>query len=81
MHKEKVDEVVLELLGQVAPEAPVDSLDVHRPFRDQFMFDSVDFLHFILKLEEKTGVKIPELDYPALSSLEGCRSYLESRPQ
>ena len=81
MRKEKVDEVVLALLGQVAPEAPLDSLDAHRPFRDQFMFDSVDFLNFVLKLEEKTGIKIPELDYPALSSLEGCRSYLGAGPQ
>jgi len=81
MRKEKVDEVVLALLAQVAPEAPLDRLDARRPFRDQFMFDSVDFLHFILKLEQKTGVKIPELDYPSLSSLEGCRSYLETRPQ
>ena len=81
MRKEKVDEIVLALLGQVAPEAPLGSLDARRPFRDQFMFDSVDFLNFVLKLEEKTGVKIPELDYPALSSLEGCRSYLATRPQ
>jgi acyl carrier protein len=76
MNREEIDRIVLELLGQVAPEAPLDSLDAHRPFREQFMFDSVDFLNFALKLEEKTGVRIPELDYPALSSLEGCRAYL-----
>jgi acyl carrier protein len=81
MQKEEIDRIVLELLGQVAPEAPLDSLDAQRPFRDQFVFDSVDFLNFILKLEEKTGVRIPELDYPALSSLEGCRSYLGANPQ
>ncbi|WP_319523250.1 acyl carrier protein [uncultured Desulfosarcina sp.] len=81
MRKEEIDRIVLELLGQVAPEAPLDSLDAHRPFRDQFMFDSVDFLNFMLKLEEKTGVRIPELDYPALSSLEGCRNYLGAGPQ
>jgi acyl carrier protein len=81
MQNEEIDRIVLELLGQVAPEAPLDNLDTQRPFRDQFAFDSVDFLNFILKLEEKTGVKIPELDYPALSSLEGCRSYLGAGPQ
>ncbi|BBO76336.1 hypothetical protein DSCW_37530 [Desulfosarcina widdelii] len=81
MQNEEIDRIVLEMLGQVAPEAPLDNLDAQRPFRDQFAFDSVDFLNFILKLEEKTGVSIPELDYPALSSLEGCRSYLGAGSQ
>ncbi len=76
MQKEEIDRIVLGLLGQVAPEAPLDQLNAQSPFRNQFQFDSVDFLKFILGLEEKIGVKIPELDYPALASLDGCRAYL-----
>lgn len=70
-----IDRTVLALIGRIAPEAPVDSLDARRPFRDQFDFDSVDFLTFILTLEKETGLPIPELDYPRLSSLQGCRDY------
>jgi acyl carrier protein len=76
MQTTDIDRIVLDLLAQVAPEAPLDSLATDRPFRDQFTFDSVDFLSFILKLEEKTGKRISELDYPGLSSLDGCRAYL-----
>jgi acyl carrier protein len=76
MQKEEIDRIVLGLLGQVAPEAPLEQLNDRLPFRSQFQFDSVDFLKFILGLEEKIGVKISELDYPALASLEGCRTYL-----
>jgi len=81
MREEKIDRIVLELLAQIAPEAPLDRLDARLPFRDQFAFDSVDFLNFMLKLEEKTGVRISELDYPALASLAGCRVYLAAGSQ
>ncbi|WP_319409205.1 acyl carrier protein [uncultured Desulfosarcina sp.] len=76
MRDEDIDRIVLDLLRQIAPEAPLDSLESHRLFRDQFEFDSVDFLNFILKLEKETGGRISELDYPRLSSLHGCRTYL-----
>jgi acyl carrier protein len=75
MREEEIDRIVRELLLQVAPEAPLDSLRAHLPFRDQFEFDSVDYLNFILRLEKETGVRISELDYPRLASLQGCRAY------
>ena len=78
MQKEEIDRIVLDLLGKVAPEAPLAHLQAQLPFRKQFQFDSVDFLKFILALEEKIGVRISELDYPALASLDGCRAYLVS---
>ncbi|BBO90595.1 acyl carrier protein [Desulfosarcina ovata] len=76
MQEEEIDRIVLEMLGQVAPEAPLGGIVANLPFRDQFEFDSVDFLSFILKLESQTGLKISEMDYPRLASLAGCRSYL-----
>lgn len=78
MQQEEIDRTVLDLLGRVAPEAPLEQLQAQLLFREQFQFDSVDFLKFILALEEKIGVKISELDYPALASLDGCRTYLGS---
>ena len=77
MQAEDIDRIVLDLIRQVAPEAPLDRLRSHQPFRDQFQFDSVDFLNFILKLAKATDTTIPELDYPKLSSLQGCRDYLK----
>ncbi|MCB2145386.1 MAG: acyl carrier protein [Deltaproteobacteria bacterium] len=75
MRDEDIDRIVLEMLRQIAPEAPLDSLESHLSFRDQFEFDSVDFLNFILRLEKETNSRISELDYPKLSSLHGCRAY------
>jgi acyl carrier protein len=78
MRQDDIDRIVLDLLGRIAPEAPLDALEAGVPFRSQFEFDSVDFLNFVLKLETATGARISELDYPKLSSLDGCRAYLLS---
>lgn len=67
---------VLEALTEVAPETDPGRLDADVSFRDQLDFDSVDFLSFVLALEQRLGIKVPEIDYPKLSSLNGAVSYL-----
>ncbi|WP_035693555.1 acyl carrier protein [Azospirillum halopraeferens] len=70
------DPAILDALGSVAPDADLSALDPDQPFRDQFEFDSVDFLNFILKLETRFDLHAEELDYPRLTTLAGCRAYL-----
>jgi acyl carrier protein len=77
-----VDELrgpVLDVLKEIAPEVDIGSLDPERSFHDQFGIDSVDYLNFVIGLEEKLGVRIAETDYPKLSSLRGCLAYLKAR--
>lgn len=78
MNEETIRAQVIETLLGVAPDIDKGELDPTRSFRDQFDVDSVDFLNFVLSLEKKLGVEIPEADYPKLSSLDGCVSYFES---
>lgn len=70
--------LTLEALRQVAPEADLAALDPARSFRDQIEIDSVDYLNFVLALERRLGIRVPELHYPRLSSLDGCVAYLSS---
>lgn len=67
--------VILEALQEVAPEIDPGLLIENTNFRDQCEIDSIDFLRFVLILESKAGIKIPETDYPKLSSLAGCVTY------
>jgi len=69
-------EQIIESLIKVAPDVDRSALDPNVNFRDQFEIDSVDFLVFVLDLEKKLGIKIPEVDYPKLSSMSGCLAYL-----
>jgi len=41
--------------------------------------DSMDFLNFVIALDEKLDVRIPESDYPKLSTLDACVEFLSSR--
>lgn len=79
MDAERIRAVVLDALGEIAPEAELAGLDPARSFRDQIALDSVDFLNLMLALEQRLGVRIADADYPALSSLSGCIAYLVPR--
>ena len=79
MTAEEIKQLVLRVLGDIAPEAELDDLDPANNFRDQLDIDSMDFLNFVIALHEEFDVDIPEIDYPKLSSLEGCISYLAAR--
>lgn len=81
MIKKKIKAQIAESLLRVAPEAEIDTLDPDISFRDQIEIDSVDFLQFVLDLEKKLGISIPDVDYPKLSSLNGCLSYIENKSQ
>jgi acyl carrier protein len=78
--EETLRRAVLEVLKQVAPEMNTTALDPNRSFRDQMGLDSIDFLNFVLGLEERLGMRIAETDYPQLSCLRGCLSYMEQHP-
>ncbi len=69
--------VVLDCLKSVAPEAQVSQLDPAVSFSEQVDLDSVDYLNFVMAVEEKLGIRIAEEDYPRLSSLEGCLALLD----
>jgi acyl carrier protein len=79
MKEEEMKEIVLQTLHGIAPEADLESLDPDKRFRDQFEFDSVDFLGFANKLQEKLKIYIPEIDFPKLATLRGCLEYLEAK--
>jgi acyl carrier protein len=69
--------LILETLGRIAPELDPSTLDPDLAFRDQFELDSVDFLNFVIGLEKALDRRIPEADFPRLSSLNGCLGYLD----
>jgi acyl carrier protein len=77
--RDQIELRVLHILGQIAPEANLASLDPERRYRDQFEFDSVDFLTLTIVVQKEFGIVIPELDFPKLATLRGCVDYLESK--
>ncbi|MET0065301.1 MAG: acyl carrier protein [Candidatus Thiodiazotropha sp.] len=79
MNSDEIKNTILEVLVQIVPELEPATLDAQVSFRDQFEIDSIDYLNVILTLEKRLQIRIPEVDYPRLSSLQGCMSYLEKQ--
>ena len=78
MTPEAARNTVLRILGAIAPEADLASIDPNVGFRDQLDLDSMDFLNFVIALHKQTQVEIPEKDYPQLGTLHGCVAYLSN---
>jgi acyl carrier protein len=79
MKQEDLRAVVLNVLGEIAPEADLENIDPETDFVDQLEIDSMDQLNLMIGLHDILGIDIPETDYRALSSLRLSIEYLERR--
>jgi acyl carrier protein len=68
--------VVVDVIGQIAPEADLNDVDAGEDLRDEIDLDSLDFLGLIEGIKERTGVDVPEADYPQVRSLDGVVAYV-----
>jgi acyl carrier protein len=76
MNNEALRAAVLDSLQEVAPEADLARLAQDDDIRDELDLDSMDFLNFMIGVHERTGIDVPERDYPRLGTLAGALSYL-----
>jgi acyl carrier protein len=77
--EDQIKKVALEIIRKIAPEADIENLDPADRLRNQFDFDSVDFMNFAVALQTQLKVEILEEDYPQLATLKGCIAYLKSK--
>lgn len=76
MTHDDLSSIVRQVLHEVAPEADPDAVGPDETLQEGLDLDSLDFLHFVVGLHQRTGVEIPERDYPQLATLDGCIGYL-----
>ncbi len=79
MTREEIRAAVLDALGEIAPEVDLTTVDPATSFREQLDLDSMDLLNLVIGIHARTGVEIPEADYPKLASLDGAVAYLANR--
>jgi acyl carrier protein len=76
---EEIRQVVLEELCEIAPEADPAAVRFDLGIRDQLDIDSMDFLNFIIAIDGRLGVAVPEADYSRLPTLDALVDYLVER--
>lgn len=77
--EDQIKTVVLDVIANIAPEVDIENLDPAMRLRNQFDFDSVDFMNFAVSLQKKLGLEIPEADFLQLSTVNSCVTYLKSK--
>ena len=76
MNESELKSMLFEGLRKIAPEADPASLRPEQKIRETLDIDSFDFLSFLIDLNEKLGVEIPEADYGKLNTLADMLQYL-----
>lgn len=79
MTPDEIRRQVLDCLGRVVPETDPAGIAPGVPLRDQLDIDSMDFLRFVIELDEALHVPVPESDYHKIATLDGCVQYLSAR--
>lgn len=78
MKQADASELLASILGEIAPEVDLATADWNANLQEELGLDSVDFLHLVEAIYERTGIDIPETDYARLSSLNACVAHLEA---
>ena len=79
MSETDIRKVVQEELNNIAPEVDLTTVDPTADLREAIDIDSMAFLNLVTALHHRTGIEIPEIDYPKLATLSGIVGYLEAK--
>ena len=80
MNEQEIHDVMIRALTEVAPDIDPATID---PGLDlaELEIDSIDFLNLVIAVHEKTGIDIPERDYPKLSTINDAVAYIMAAQQ
>ena len=79
MTEERIRAAIAKVLAGIAPEADLAAVDSRADLREFLDLDSMDFLHFLVDLNNVLSVDVTESDAAKLFTLEGCLAYLSTR--
>lgn len=79
MSESELKAILFDGLREIAPESEPENLRPDQKIRETLDIDSFDFLKFLIALNEKIGVEIPETDYGKLNTLDDMLRYLGTK--
>lgn len=79
MNEDEIKINIFQLLKKVAPDTEPSTLKPDENIREILGIDSFDALQFIIALNEKLGIEIPEKDYGKTNTLNELVSYIKNK--
>jgi len=79
MKRDDLRQLLLEELGNLAPEADLGAVPPDVDLREALDLDSMDFLNLVMALHKRLAIDIPERDYAELRTIDGAIAYLTAR--
>lgn len=79
MTEADIKTTIFQLLKRIAPDTDPTLLKPNDNIRDTLGIDSFDALQFIIALNEKLGIEIPEQDYGKTGTLEQLIAYIKTK--
>lgn len=78
MTPQQLRAIVIEEIGNIAPEAETAGLDDNQDLREALDMDSMDIFNLVIALSQRLAIDIPEADVPRLVTLGGAIAYLDA---
>jgi len=79
MKEDEIKTIIFQLLKNIAPDTEPSTLKPEENIRETLNIDSFDFLQFVVALNEKLGIEIPEQDYGKITNLKDFLLYLNKK--
>ena len=78
MTPSEIRRMILDLVGEIAPEADTSRLGDDEDMREALDLDSIDFSNLVIALHERTGRDIPDAETHRLYRMRDAIAYLGS---
>ncbi|MFW6027600.1 MAG: acyl carrier protein [bacterium] len=81
MRREEIEAAVLEEIGNIAPEADLDTLGRAEDIREVLDMDSMDVMNLVIALHKRLDVEIPDAEAGRFVTVDGAAEYLSGQLQ
>lgn len=79
LKRDQIKAAMLDVLHGIAPEIEAGEIDDAQALRRQVDLDSMDWLNFLIGLNQRLGLRIDEADYARLGTLDALLDYAQQR--
>jgi acyl carrier protein len=68
--------ILKDIFFSIAPEVDFEKIDLNLPLRDQIDIDSYDFYRLLVRLDELTGIEIPDSEVRRFKNVNNLIGYI-----